>query len=654
MAIFVLAILLVAAAWIGGYFLGIALWIKIAVTAFAVLLVVGSIFFRRWRATRAARALENELIKQAEQQAANARPDKRAEIYELQAQFKKGLAALKASKLGAGVGGALYALPWYMIVGPPGAGKTTALRHSGLVFPFQDASGNAQLKGVGGTRNCDWWFTNEAILLDTAGRFATHEEDREEWTAFLDLLRRYRAKKPVNGVLVAVSIADVMGSTEEQLETMGKTLRARIDEVMTRLSMIVPVYVVFTKADLVSGFIETFEDLKKSERAQIWGATFPLAGNQSDAPDKAFETEFDALVESLHANALKRITNVRQVQKRARILQFPIEMRALKSSISELVGVLLRKNTFQETPLFRGVYFTSGTQEGRPLDRVLSGMARAFGLRAPTLPDIEPAADAKSYFLTDLFAKVVFPDQFVAGRTRTEARRQLLTRLAYGTAAAAIAALIVVPASFSYAKNRALVAETQEIARAGSGIDWSDGAPLSDKLAKLEPLRARVAELDQWNKDGAPLSYRWGMYMGETLRKPLQAEYVAIVQRALTRPVKMALEERLRSIAASSSRSPEEFNRHYDNLKEYLMLTEAEHLDVDWGISARGARLGCAPQRKIARRRSAALAECDAVLVARERRRSPAASARREARVASAHGAFARASSGPPVRDARS
>src|SRR5690606_7620603 len=189
------------------------------------------------------------------------------------------------------------------IVGPPGAGKTTAIRHSGLDFPLPEATG--ALRGVGGTRNCDWWFTNEAILLDTAGRFATQEDDHEEWLAFLDMLRRYRSKTPINGVLVAISIADVVSATEEQIEQTAKALRARVDEVMTRLQMVVPVYVVFTKCDLIAGFVETFEDLKKSERAQIWGVTFPLQSPPADEPGKAFAAEFDLLVEALHGNALR-------------------------------------------------------------------------------------------------------------------------------------------------------------------------------------------------------------------------------------------------------------------------------------------------------------------------------------------------------------
>ncbi|MCW5834343.1 MAG: type VI secretion system membrane subunit TssM [Labilithrix sp.] len=583
----ILAVVVVIAAWAAGWLFELALWIRIAITVGAVLFVVGYYVVQRLRAKAAARALERELMKQAEQQAANARPDRRAEINELHAQFKKGLAALKTSRLGAGSGeSALYALPWYMIVGPPGAGKTTAIRHSGLDFPIPDATG--ALRGVGGTKNCDWWFTNEAIILDTAGRFATQVDDHEEWTAFLDMLRRYRSKTPVNGVLVAISIADVIGLTEEQVEATARTLRSRVDEVMTRLQMVVPVYVVFTKVDLIAGFVETFEDLKKSERAQIWGVTFPLDQKNLE-PAKAFEAEFDLLLEALHGNALRRLASARGQRQRARVQQFPLEMRAVKGALAEFVGALLRKNNFQETPLFRGAYFTSGTQEGLPLDRVMGGMVRAFGLRM-TAPDAGPRADAKSYFLTDLFRRVIFPDRFVAARTRGEARRQLLTRVGIGVGAAALAGLIAVPAVTSYLKNRELVRTTSAVAQAAEQVDWNASGPVTDKLARVEPLRARLHELEAWRQDGPPVGYRWGMYTGSSLYAPLRDEYVSIMQRALLRPVKGTLEDRLRSIEADPKRSPDEFNRRYDDLKKYLMLTEREHLDVEWA-APRIARL---------------------------------------------------------------
>ncbi|MEJ1267707.1 hypothetical protein WDV93_11565 [Pantoea ananatis] len=57
-----------------------------------------------------------------------------------------------------------------------------------MQFPLADKFGKAALRGIGGTRNCDWWFTNEAVLLDAAGRYTTQESQQErdagEWHQF--------------------------------------------------------------------------------------------------------------------------------------------------------------------------------------------------------------------------------------------------------------------------------------------------------------------------------------------------------------------------------------------------------------------------------------------------------------------------------------
>ena len=45
----------------------------------------------------------------------------------------------------------------------------------------------------------------------------------------------------------------------------------------TRLGQRLPVYVLFTKADLVfAGFSEFFDNLGKEDREQVWGMTFPV------------------------------------------------------------------------------------------------------------------------------------------------------------------------------------------------------------------------------------------------------------------------------------------------------------------------------------------------------------------------------------------
>ncbi|HSN15221.1 MAG TPA: type VI secretion protein IcmF/TssM N-terminal domain-containing protein, partial [Anaeromyxobacteraceae bacterium] len=288
-----LTVAVTACAWLLVWAVSLPAWIAVAVTLFGAVGLVALFLWRRRKARLAAGQIEQTLQSQAEAHAATIRPDQQAEIDAMQAEFQKAVAALKTSKLARGGRDALAILPWYMIIGPPGAGKSTALRASGLQFPYLSGRGGG-VRGVGGTRNCDWWLTNEAVLLDTAGRYAIEEEDREEWAGFLEMLARTRPKKPVNGLIVAVSVADLGGETEEGVVELAKRIRERMDEVMSRLQMVLPAYVLFTKCDLVPGFVEIFSDLRKQERGQIWGFTLPADG-PAQPPGDAFREKFDEL-----------------------------------------------------------------------------------------------------------------------------------------------------------------------------------------------------------------------------------------------------------------------------------------------------------------------------------------------------------------------
>ena len=130
--------------------------------------------------------------------------------------------ALGAMKSAAGAkGNYLYERPWYVIIGPPGSGKTTAIQNSGLDFPLVAG----RVAGVGGTRNCDWWIAEQAVLIDTAGRYTTQDSDagadKAGWERFLDLLRRERPRQPLNGVIVAFG-ADMLS----RLDADGRQMHA--------------------------------------------------------------------------------------------------------------------------------------------------------------------------------------------------------------------------------------------------------------------------------------------------------------------------------------------------------------------------------------------------------------------------------------------
>ena len=232
----------------------------------------------------------------------------------------------------------LYELPWYVIIGPPGSGKTTLLSNSGLRFPLSERLGKSDFRGVGGTRNCDWFFAEEAIFLDTAGRYATQDShqpvDAAGWRGFLDLVKKYRPQRPINGVLVALSMADLLAQSEEARSRLARAIRQRVLELYDVFGIQFPIYLLFTKCDLVAGFTDFFADLGQEERAQVWGETFPDGDpKQTENHIAHFDEHFEDLLRRLNQRTLGRLQEERDLQRRGLILNFPQQMALLKPAI---------------------------------------------------------------------------------------------------------------------------------------------------------------------------------------------------------------------------------------------------------------------------------------------------------------------------------
>jgi type VI secretion system protein ImpL len=390
-------ILLLALTFVGGSLLRIPLLFLLGIALFLILIAVIVILFKRMKEAQKSGNIEQSINSQADTHMQNLSPEKRAEIEQFKKQLNAAIASLKNSKIGKGKSGkaALYALPWYMIIGPSAAGKTTAIQNSGLEFPF----GKEGFRGVGGTRNCDWFFSTKAIFLDTAGRYITQTEDRMEWLAFLDVLKKNRKKKPVNGVVIALNIDEIINSDKEKLYEHATNIRQRIDELIQNLGINFPVYFVFTKCDLIQGFIEFFSDFSEIERSQIWGTTY---SNQKQGEDiKAlFENEFNKLSDKLFEIRTIRLSGPLKREQRRKVFLFPFQFKSLEAKLTYLIGEVFQNNPYQDNPIFRGFYFTSGTQEGVPLDLAIKEIAKQFNLPEQSDEDTDEIKETKNYFIS--------------------------------------------------------------------------------------------------------------------------------------------------------------------------------------------------------------------------------------------------------------
>jgi type VI secretion system protein ImpL len=502
-----------------------------------------------------------------------------AEVELLGKRLQEAMRVLRKARLSGGMRGQyLYQLPWYMFVGAPGTGKTTTLTQSGLKFPLSDALGKNAIGGVGGTRNCDWWFTDEAVLLDTAGRYTTQdsfaEVDKAAWNGFLHLLKKHRRRRPINGVIVALSVSDLLQQSDSERLAQALAIRERVKELHERLGIRFPIYVMVTKCDLLAGFIEYFDNLGKEERAQVWGVTFPLAGaDQIDSALSSFPAEFAALEAQLQVRVIDRMQNERDIQRRALIYGFPQQFAGIGDVLTSFLNDVFQSTSYEERALLRGVYFTSGTQEGSPIDRVMGSLASAFGLDRQVLP--ANTASGRSYFITRLLREVVFQEAGLAGTDlRFERRRKLLQ---WGGIAAIALATLAVGAGLitSYARNGNYV---EDVARRVEELDKlarvtpAKGSPLAT-LQMLDAARDLPGGYADRGNDVAFLM-SLGLYQGDKLGSGAQVLYQRLLRDALMPRIVNRMEEQLRR---GNANSPEYL---YQLLRVYLMLGDRKHFDA--------------------------------------------------------------------------
>jgi len=532
-------------------------WIRLLLILMVAAALGVTAAWRWWRARNASDQIANELAKPEPGESEN-------DV--LLSRMRDALVQLKTTQDGRR--DYLYAKPWYLIIGPPGAGKTTALLNSGVRFPWRDSA----LKGVGGTRNLDFWFADEAVLVDTAGRYTTQESDglvdAAGWMHFLRLLRRTRPLRPINGIIVALGVDELMSASREQLDAHASAVRRRLTEIHRVLDVTVPVYLLFPKADLLAGFDEFFADLSAEGRRAVFGETFAIDNPIDSASVIA---GFDHVLEALAARNTKRLQDEPDQRRRSLLLAFPGQVASLRSRFARFVDGAFLSIVENREHVFRGFYFASGVQEGAPLDRVLSAMATVYD--GPSSSG-RAQTGGRAFFLNRLLTEVVFLE---AGLVRPVAshRRRMYRQLAAGLAAMSILFVLLAAAWLvSFAHNRTLQASLLSNGQKASseiradGVDLVDVHPNDPDLEQLLPilddLRSLPRGFDDQQNGPPPVAMRLGLFQSSHAEAAKQVYYAGLQRMMLPR-----LLERLEQVMRDNAQQPMLL---YEPLKAYLML----------------------------------------------------------------------------------
>lgn len=504
-------------------------------------LFFGYIYIKKYFLRRREKDFISRVIAKDEEAIKAAPEAERLPLKELQEKWKESIDLVRHSYLRK-KGNPLYVLPWYLIIGETGAGKTSAIKNTNLSSPISEVSRTA---GISVTRNCDWWFFEEAIILDTAGRYTIpvdEKKDKEEWKEFLTLLAKYRRREPINGVIVTIAADKLLELDEARLSDEGHSVRQRIDHLMRILGAKFPIYVLVTKLDLVQGMVEFSNLLPKKAMDQAMGYI-----------NNDLKTDWEAVLDesmtgiSNNLKELQLILMHQETTPEPEVFRFINGFERLRFGLDFFVQAVFDENPYQETPLMRGLFFSSAIQEGTRSPES-SGL---FGLNKEEIQDI---VHNNGLFLKDLFKSILPKDRNLFSPIKEFLSWRRLTRSLGFLSWLLLWVCLCGFMGFSYYNNM----------NALEVIDQDSYKPpelmpsISENLIMLDQLRSKILEVERINN-------RWfiphlGFQKGLILEANLKDGYLQLYKDGLLNPFDSEL---LNTIQGSSKNISEEVLLNY-------------------------------------------------------------------------------------------
>ena len=477
---------------------------------------------------------------------------------------------------------AVYSLPWYLVAGGPKAGKSALVIASDLNFQNLPSQRQSELRMIRPTRSVDWRVTSDAVFVDTAGRYQTEGPDSDEWASLLETIKKQRSNRPLDGLILTVNTKELLGSDERQIEERAKVLRARLDEAMQRLKVRFPVYLVFTNADAIEGFSDSFSASKNENKELVWGSTIPL--EKSENAQALFDSEFELLHDSVMKRRLSRLSAPFPPVRQLRIFNFPLHFGSARRKLGVFVNALFRPSPFSENPLLRGFYFTA-----QPQSKARQGA---------------PQTNGHPYFTERLFRDVILRDRDLVKTFQAQRQRPPIFSWFFSLLLGFITFALLVASGVSLYLNRQLLADAQTrgekaltIFKADAGKDTlsKNERDVRNEIAAMDELRQSMVKLDDYNRNGAPIYMRFGLYSGNAIfKRSLLPIYMPMVEQRFKAPTIKRVEAELRKFVASqpvanpnnlTDKEEENLGKNYDLLKAYLMLSgqykdkaEASHI----------------------------------------------------------------------------
>ncbi|GHS96042.1 hypothetical protein AGMMS50296_1750 [Alphaproteobacteria bacterium] len=256
-----------------------------------------------------------------------------------------------------------YIKPWVLVLGAENSGKTTLLK----TLHALDADWQTRRKDRYDTE-CNWVFLQGGVVLDVKGKLFLEKEkigsDEVGWNALRNLLIRYRSGKPIDSLLLNISMEDLYG--KERIPSLqclerAKFMAQKISLFQEQVGLRLPIYIVLTKTDIVPGFQEFCQHIPLGTKKNMVGWASPYT------PDTVFSHKWvkealAAVSEQIRHINMDTFCEDLTAQTQDSLFVFPYELEKIYDNLLIYVNQIFKDDPYKAAPLLRGIYFTGDSQ----------------------------------------------------------------------------------------------------------------------------------------------------------------------------------------------------------------------------------------------------------------------------------------------------
>ena len=315
-------------------------------------------------------------------------------------------------------------LPLIMIMGNEGAGKSAFINYSNIEFPLSDSL-DTYKKIHKSTTNFNLYISKFGALLDTEGiHFAQEslyqptateelpEDDVDKnrdyllkksiWSEFLHFLKRNDFNARLSGAVLIIDTKKFLEGTQEYFDELIRYMIKRVNDCEKHLNIKFPIYIVFSKLDLIDGMGDYFRLFNEDVANKALGINLdPNFSKQS------LETELKGLSESLFKHLMSKNSISHLLEDKKRSYLFLKQLDNFFALVKDFVAKLSSQNALKNSSTINGIYFVSAYQENIPINYLTNTICDRYNIKKPLLRAVNNYSK-QSYFVKSFLKEIAF------------------------------------------------------------------------------------------------------------------------------------------------------------------------------------------------------------------------------------------------------